>query len=508
MLGPPKPRRLDEPIAVSLEDLVPPNHFYRYLEARLNLVFVRDWVRDLYSDRGRPGIDPVVFFKLQLILFFEGIRSERQLIETASLNLAHRWYLGYALDEPLPDHSSLTRIRERLGLPVFRRFFEHVVELCQHADLIWGRELLVDATKVRGNAALDSLVPRLAEVVDGHLIPLFERRTEAEAPKPVADGEAPRLLHPDAPVYEAMADGNQGRRWDLLEECRLAPDRPLSPGYRRLSSSRISRTDPDATPMTMADKRVALGYQTHYLVDGGKARVILHALITPADVMENQPLLDQLRRAIFRWKLRPERLIADTMYGTIENIRDLEEQGIHAFVPLPNWEHKTAYYGPAKFTYDAERDVYVCPQGMLLHPCRREQKAEKTEYRADPAICNACPAKAACTPSNRGRQVHRSFHADHLERVRGYHATEAYAKAMRKRRVWLEPLFAEAKQWHGLERFRLRGLPQVNAEGLLVAAGQNLKRFLAATGWGRRHAPCGSLVALPNEPGRLSTVLS
>ena len=78
---------------------------------------------------------------------------------------------------------------------------------------------------------------------------------------------------------------------------------------------------------------------------------------------------------------------------------------------------------------------------------------------------------------------------------------------MRKRRVWLEPLFAEAKQWHGLERFRLRGLAKVNMAGLFVATGQNRKRFLAATGWGRRHAPCGSLVALPKEPRRLATVL-
>ena len=115
MLGPPKPRRLDQPIAVSLEDLVPANHFYRHLEAKLDLGFVREWVRELYAERGRPSIDPVVFFKLQLVMFFEGIRSERQLIETASLNLAHRWYLGYALDEALPDHSSLTRIRQRLG---------------------------------------------------------------------------------------------------------------------------------------------------------------------------------------------------------------------------------------------------------------------------------------------------------------------------------------------------------------------------------------------------------
>ena len=90
MLGPPKPRCLDQPIAVSLEDLVPPDHFYRHLEAKLDLSFVREWTRELYAERGRPCFDPVVFFKLQLVMFFEGIRSERQLIATASLNLAQR----------------------------------------------------------------------------------------------------------------------------------------------------------------------------------------------------------------------------------------------------------------------------------------------------------------------------------------------------------------------------------------------------------------------------------
>jgi hypothetical protein len=93
-----------------------------------------------------------------------------------------------------------------------------------------------------------------------------------------------------------------------------------------------------------------------------------------------------------------------------------------------------------------------------------------------------------------------------LDRVRDYHATEPYAKAMRKRQVWVEPLFAEAKAWHGLRRFRLRGLEKVNGEALLIAAGQNLKRFLAARGWGRRNAPCGSLMALPRELERLTAV--
>jgi hypothetical protein len=120
-------------------------------------------------------------------------------------------------------------------------------------------------------------------------------------------------------------------------------------------------------------------------------------------------------------------------------------------------------------------------------------------YRAAAATCNACPVKPACTASPQGRMVRRSVHAAYLERVQGDHETAAYRKAMRKRQVWVEPMFAEAKDWHGLRRFRLRGLVNVNIEGLLVAAGQNLKRLLAATGWGRRHAPCGSLVARPKQ---------
>ncbi|MGH2616642.1 MAG: transposase, partial [Thermomicrobiales bacterium] len=148
--------------------------------------------------------------------------------------------------------------------------------------------------------------------------------------------------------------------------------------------------------------------------------------------------------------------------------------------------------------------MYHSPAG---HPLARE-RVKPTEgvivYRGDAASCNACPLKAKCTESSRGRILQRSLYAEYLDKVRGYHATEAYKEAMRKRQVWVEPLFAEAKLWHGLRRFRRRGLENVNIEGLLIAAGQNLKRFLAASGWGRRNAPCGSLVALPGEPQRLS----
>jgi len=123
---------------VSLEDLVPEDNFYRQVEHTIDFGFVRGLAGEFYSCIRRPSIDPVVFFKLQLIAFFEGIRSERQLMETVNLNLAHRWFIGYDLDEPVPDHSSLSKIRERYGLEVFQRFFEHIVELCIEAGLVWG----------------------------------------------------------------------------------------------------------------------------------------------------------------------------------------------------------------------------------------------------------------------------------------------------------------------------------------------------------------------------------
>src|SRR5215217_3321897 len=163
---------------LSLEQLVPQANFYRCLEATLDLSFVRELVKDCYASSGRPSVDPVVFFRLQLVMFFEDIRSERQLMEVGAARLSIRWFLGYDLHEPLPDHSSLTRIRERYGLQTFRRFFERIVELCVEAGLVWGKELYFDATKVEANAAVDHLAPRWA--VEAHLGELFDGAGQEE----------------------------------------------------------------------------------------------------------------------------------------------------------------------------------------------------------------------------------------------------------------------------------------------------------------------------------------
>jgi hypothetical protein len=390
----------------------------------------------------------VVFFKLQLVLFFEDLRSERQLMEVAADRLSIRWYLGYDLDELLPDHSSLTRIRERYGLEIFRRFFEEIVELCIEAGLVWGNELFFDSTKVEANASVDSLLPRFA--VEAHLERLFENEEVRDAEEEGAPQSPPIAgLHvlPTADDHE-LRTKNAAKKSDWISR-EGRQDRSFKSGYRkRTSDSHASRTDPDATPMTRSKGGTKLGYQTHYVVDGGKARIILGVLVTPSEVTENRPMLDLLWRAVFRWRLRPHHLTGDARYGTRENVAAIEKAGIRAYVAIPNFDFRdTGLFGPGHFRYDAQGDHYLCPAGQILRLQNKDRRNRRKKYRVSPKICNACTLKAKCTTSEYGRVLYRPFDEDFYERVRRYRGTGPYEKALRKRAVWVEPLFGEAKEW-------------------------------------------------------------
>jgi len=471
---------------ISLEELVPKDNFYRRLESNLNLSFVRELVEERYATLGRPSVDPVVFFKLQLVLFFEGLRSERQLMEVVADRLSIRWYLGYDLNESLPDHSSLTRIRERYGLGVFRRFFDEIVELCVEAGLVWGEELYFDSTKVEANAALDSLAPRWA--VEAHLRELFDGEgLEEESDEDTVAGERSPTVAALPTAEDATLRERNAAKKDWISRSGRQ-DRSFKSGYRpRTSDSRASKTDPYASPMTSSRAKAGskLGYQAHYVVDGGKARVILlNVLVTASEVTENRPMLDLLWSTAFSWHIRPRRLTGDdARYGTRENVAALEKAGIQAYVAIPNFDFRdTGFFGPGHFRYDPQKDIYVCPADEHLHRRARTSGNRGTQYRAKAETCNACELKKQCTGSENGRTIYRPPDEDYYDRVRAYRGTEPYEKAMRKRAVWVEPLFGEAKEWHGMRRFRLRRLEKVNVEALVIACGQNVKRLLAFGG--------------------------
>jgi transposase len=499
------------PEDISLEELVPKENFYRRLQERLDLSFVREMVEGLYAASGRPSIDPEVFFRLQMVMFYEDIRSERELMRVVCDRLSARWYVGYDLFEALPDHSSLTRIRNRYGLSVFREFFERVVELCIQVGLVWGEELYFDATKVDADASLESVAPRF--YVEEYLDELFAEEDERD------------LLDVDQQESITAVEGREESPMDELYELPSADDEALiaenaskddwiswngrqrreqkGTWYRRKADFLASKTDPDSSLMKRRESKGShLGYYTHYVVDGGKARIILNALVTPFEVTENAPMLDLLWRTSFQWKLHPKQVTGDTAYGTTENIAAVEMAGIRAYMPLTGAGKARPYFSKEEFAYDPERDIYHCPAGEILTPKTFRSARNQILYKTEPGTCTSCSMRTQCTDNKTGRQVLRRVEEKYVDRVKSYRGTFAYEKALRKRRVWVEPLFGEAKDWHGLRRFRLRRLEKVNIEALLIASGQNIKRLMAARERGPRKLAQAAALRPPDPLNR------
>ncbi|HET8905409.1 MAG TPA: transposase [Ktedonobacterales bacterium] len=205
--------------------------------------------------------------------------------------------------------------------------------------------------------------------------------------------------HLPVALREALAAANAARH-DWIARAGQQ-QREVRGVCQRTADLRISTTDPDATPMRLKGGGTHLGYQTHYVVDGGKRRIIVGVLMAPGEVMENQPMLDLLWRVRFRWTLRPRQVTGDTKYGTVENIRAVEDMGIRAYVPLPDWEQHSAYFGASKFTYNSERDHYVCPNGQVLRRTHTSEAGQRILYRAPASTCRTCPLRAKCTPGRK-----------------------------------------------------------------------------------------------------------
>lgn len=361
----------------------------------LDLSFVYDLVRESYAAVGRPSGDPVVFFKLQLVMFFEDIRSERLLMRQVADRLSVRWSVGYDLDEPLPDHSTLSQIHTRYGLEVFRRFLEAIVAQCQQAKLVWGKEGYFDATPIEANADLASLAPRFAvearEAIREHLTALFasepatleetkETHVDASVLEPVLqEGASPEPFSLPTSISqtqrEELAAANATRHEWIAEEGQ--PQREVHGVYQRTADLRISTTDPDATPMCLKGGGTHLGYHTHSVVDGGKRRIILSVLVVPGEVNDHQPLLDMLWQVMFRWRLRPRQATGDMMDATTEIIKALEDAPIRASIPIAERGQRPGYYGSAQFTYDAVHDQVFCPQGHILRAAYRLEGSQE-----------------------------------------------------------------------------------------------------------------------------------
>ena len=276
-------------VSIDLESFVAEDHFLRRIDRVLDLSFIRELTAARYADgQGRPSIDPEVYFRMQLLAYFNGITKDRRLCEEVHDNLAYRWFCRLSLVDDVPDHSSLTRIRDRLGEEVFEAVFRRIVAQCQQKGLVKDPcRVMTDATLIAADASLDSLV------------------------------------HNDPEQAQIEAESQRDRRG------------MLDPSANRRVSNRThrSRTDPEATLAQKRGTALQLKYKVHQTIDA-ESRVILDAEVTTGGRHDNQPYLEQLRRVEDRCHCTIQEATADRGYGSAEILKALKAKGAKTYIPL------------------------------------------------------------------------------------------------------------------------------------------------------------------------------
>jgi transposase len=427
-----------------LDDLVPGDHLVRRIDAVLDLSWLHGELAPYYSHTGRPSIDPELMMRMLIIGYVFAIRSERQLCSEVQVNMAYRWFCHLSIEEPIPDHSVFSRARhDRFREPeTFRRVFERVVGTCIEQGLVGGTSFSVDASFIQADV---NQIKRVA------------------GDKPVvwpADKQASRAVREylSALDKDAPQAGKGGR----------ATKPPKA----------ISLTDPQATWTTKNQKvRPRFVYDANYLIDN-KLGIIVDAEGTRANrIDENQVCVSMVERVIRRFGLKPDRLAADTAYGSGKTLQALMDCDIDPHVPvIDKSKRNDGSFSRADFDYDGERDVYTCPQGHTLKTTGNVHADETLRYRARTHDCRACPLKPRCCPNTPARKIPRDINEGARDYVRALAKTKAF-KISRDERKKVEMAFAHMKRILKLGRLRLRGLSGARDEVLLTAMAQNLRKL-------------------------------
>src|SRR6516164_745310 len=341
-----------------LEDQVPETHLLRLIEKHVSFAFVRQQLRDRYSEMGRPSIDPELLLRILLIGYLYGVTSERKLVEELRMHLAWRWFTGLSFDQEIPHHSTFSKNRHGRfqESKLFEQLFERIVRQCVEVGLVGGQHLSVDGSFVEANAAKGSRIPR------EHL--------------------------------EEAAQVHYGVRQYLKEVEEQNPvEKPVH------GQDEVSTTDPDSTYATKGSTPARLGYYDNYLVDNHSC-VIVGVQATAARISQETVAAQDMLTRFTAWQGRePSSIAADTTYGNGEFLQWLADRNITPYMRTRDSIHRkrSPFFGPERFTYQPEHNRYICPAGQPLNYGGRSHRNRSWTYIGTRKRCGGCSLRPQCT---------------------------------------------------------------------------------------------------------------
>ena len=444
---------------LNLDKRVRLNNPLRQIKEKIDFGFVRTAVEQFYGRDGHESEDPIVILKLMLLLFLDDVAGERELMRIVAERLDYLWFLEMDLDDDIPNHSVLSKARKRWGKEVFQDLFVRVVRACVEAGLVTGEKIHMDGSVINANASMESLRAGCPELIEQ--LRAVYRREEAK-------------LETDK---EPNDDGTASS---------------MAPRLHRT----VSKTDPDAVLMRKGAEAARPRYKHHRAVDD-QCGVITAVETTPADINENEKLLDLVKQHEAHTGEKVGTVVADAQYGTNDNFAVCQQLGIRSHMAdlrasYTNDAPTRGIFRETDFHYDVETDSYVCPAGQRLE--RSQNPKENTYlYRSRQKICDGCVLRSQCMRSKRRRTIRRHIHHDLVQQGRR-HSHSGWARRDRRRRKHLmEGSFADAIN-HGFKRARWRRLHNQHIQNYLIAICQNIRILLRSE---RRRQAAAMIVKPP-----------
>ncbi len=441
-------RRQQEMEYVNLEELVPKDHLLRKIDRYVDFEFIREKCRPLYcEDNGRPSLDPVMLFKMLLLGYLYGIRSERRLVQEIEVNLAYRWFLGMSLREEAPHHSTFSqnRIRRFNGTSLVEEIFGQIVEQAMRKGLLEGRQLFTDSTLLKANANRNRFEERRVE----------EARKEAKDYLEDLDREVEedRRVHGKKPLKEKKEETEGGIR-----------------------AVKVSLTDPESGYVYREGKPEGFYYSSHVTVDG-KHNLVTDVHVTAGNVSDGSCYLGRLDHQRERFGFSVEEVALDAGYLNTFVCHGIEERGIFGVIGHRRFHPRKGFIPKWKYVYDRKKDAYTCPEGHEL-TYRRTDREGYRHYGTKPGVCGLCPLRERCTTS-RGmkKTLTRHIWESSREWVRMNRLSPRGKELYARRKETIERCFADAKELHGMRYARFRGLEGVREQCLLTAVAQNIKKM-------------------------------
>lgn len=467
-------RNRDQIQLLSLDDLVPQDHLVRKLEAALDWDFIYDMVEETYSDdMGRPSIDPVVLIKLPVIQYMFGLRSMRQTIREADVNMAYRWFLGLDFQDSVPHFSTFGKNYSRRfkDTDLFERIFQHILSECFKAGLVDAKVVFVDSTHVKARANSKKYHDEAAQEqtlwYEKELMEEIQKDREAHGKKPLKEnkdeGDEPGSQGSSKPSGSGKPNKNISKKKQAWQ--------------KKAKHQKVSASDPDSGWFRKGEHKHVFAYNIQTACDANG--VILGYSVHPGNENDGKTfpaVLEKLNG------LPIEIMVGDTAFKTPAIAHRLKERGIKLLSTYARPKTKDGFFPKYEYVYDEYYDCYICPNNHVLNYVTTNRDGYR-EYKSCGHVCATCPYLAQCTNSkNHVKVVTRHVWADDLEEADENRYTYGIREYYKLRKETIERDFALAKELHGFRYTQEYGKARMEWKTALTYACMNLKK-LAGKRW-------------------------